>query len=326
MGSVGSPNAWTPYDTYRDCAQGICNAYCPQWCYYPPPDSGDDNSGTTFSPLIIAVIGILASAFLLVSYYAIITKYCRRRRSRNPDLEVEALRTEISRDQWQVSSSAGAGLDETLINSITVFKYKKGDKLVEGSECSVCLNEFEENENLRLMPKCCHAFHPSCIDVWLKSHSNCPLCRANAAPIYTLPTPNPAPAAQSSSAVNISALQIHQPDDLIFVVEARESISHNQELFVSDDFLKSPLQSNSTRSRNQEEERQIRRSNSLGALSVADILRIEEDDEGLRMEIRQLDEGNSTTGRNQEELVRSSAAAAVKRSFSTGRFNFHKAS
>lgn len=29
-----------------------------------------------------------------------------------------------------------------------------------------------------LVPKCNHAFHIYCIDTWLRSHTNCPLCRA----------------------------------------------------------------------------------------------------------------------------------------------------
>lgn len=42
----------------------------------------------------------------------------------------------------------------------------------------MCLSEFQEEERLRMLPKCSHAFHVACIDTWLKSHSNCPLCRA----------------------------------------------------------------------------------------------------------------------------------------------------
>lgn len=32
-----------------------------------------------------------------------------------------------------------AGLQQSIINSITVYKYKKGEGLIEGTECSVCL-------------------------------------------------------------------------------------------------------------------------------------------------------------------------------------------
>lgn len=70
------------------------------------------------------------------------------------------------------------GLQQSLIDSITVFKYRKYEGFVDGTECSVCLGEFEQDENLRLLPKCSHAFHIPCIDTWLRSHKNCPLCRA----------------------------------------------------------------------------------------------------------------------------------------------------
>lgn len=52
-------------------------------------------------------------------------------------------------------------------------------------ECAVCLNEFEDDETLRLIPKCDHVFHPECIDAWLASHSTCPVCRANLSPQLT---------------------------------------------------------------------------------------------------------------------------------------------
>ncbi|KAF6166826.1 hypothetical protein GIB67_005702 [Kingdonia uniflora] len=69
------------------------------------------------------------------------------------------------------------GLELSFINSIPVCKYKKGDGLVEATECLVCLYEFQENENLRILPNCMHAFHLTCIDTWLKLHIDCPLCR-----------------------------------------------------------------------------------------------------------------------------------------------------
>ena len=70
------------------------------------------------------------------------------------------------------------GLQRSVIDSITVFKYRKNEGLVDGTECSVCLGEFQEEESLRILPKCSHAFHIPCIDTWLSSHKNCPLCRA----------------------------------------------------------------------------------------------------------------------------------------------------
>ncbi|XP_009340178.2 RING-H2 finger protein ATL52-like [Pyrus x bretschneideri] len=191
MGSQGSPKTWIPYMNTKDCSQGFCSLYCPQWCYItiPPPPAlefpRDDSSSSSpnFSPLVIAIVGILVGAFLLVSYYAVISKYCGNEDQRRARRESHGLNEELDdtynpsiHEPWHVAT---AGLDEALIKSLTVFKYEKGDGLVEGTDCSVCLSEFEEDESLRLLPKCNHAFHLPCIDTWLKSHSNCPLCRAN---------------------------------------------------------------------------------------------------------------------------------------------------
>ncbi|OAP14894.1 hypothetical protein AXX17_AT1G36050 [Arabidopsis thaliana] len=64
-----------------------------------------------------------------------------------------------------------------------LYSQVKGLKIGKGGvECAICLNEFEEEETLRLMPPCSHAFHASCIDVWLSSRSTCPVCRAGLPP------------------------------------------------------------------------------------------------------------------------------------------------
>lgn len=86
------------------------------------------------------------------------------------------------------------GLQSSVINAITVFRYQKVAGLVEGTECSVCLSEFQEDETLRLLPKCSHAFHIPCIDTWLRSHTNCPMCRAPIVVAPAVPLPGAATA------------------------------------------------------------------------------------------------------------------------------------
>ncbi|GAV62755.1 zf-RING_2 domain-containing protein [Cephalotus follicularis] len=82
---------------------------------------------------------------------------------------------EVDHPIWYINT---IGLQQSIIDSITILKYKTDEGLIEGTECSVCLSEFQEDESLRLLPKCSHAFHISCIDTWLRSHKNCPLCRS----------------------------------------------------------------------------------------------------------------------------------------------------
>ena len=56
----------------------------------------------------------------------------------------------------------------------------EGLKIGKGTlECTICLCEFEDDETLRLIPKCDHVFRPECIDMWLESYTTCPVCLAN---------------------------------------------------------------------------------------------------------------------------------------------------
>lgn len=43
--------------------------------------------------------------------------------------------------------------------------------------CAICLGELVEGEELRVLPRCNHAFHVACIDTWLGAHASCPSCR-----------------------------------------------------------------------------------------------------------------------------------------------------
>ncbi|XP_011003837.1 PREDICTED: RING-H2 finger protein ATL63-like [Populus euphratica] len=77
------------------------------------------------------------------------------------------------------SPSTSKGLDTSVISSIPLFVYK-AEECKQGLECVICLSPFEENEAGRSLTRCGHGFHVECIDMWLNSHSNCPVCRAPA--------------------------------------------------------------------------------------------------------------------------------------------------
>ncbi|KAL0726068.1 hypothetical protein Bca4012_022161 [Brassica carinata] len=51
------------------------------------------------------------------------------------------------------------------------------------TECAICLTEFSDGEEIRILPLCKHAFHLACIDKWLASRSSCPSCRRILAPV-----------------------------------------------------------------------------------------------------------------------------------------------
>ncbi|CAL9002518.1 unnamed protein product [Prunus brigantina] len=62
---------------------------------------------------------------------------------------------------------------------ISDVKYQKQTHVKEiGTECPVCLSVFADGEEVRQLSVCKHSFHALCINMWLKDHSNCPICRA----------------------------------------------------------------------------------------------------------------------------------------------------
>ncbi|CAJ1974066.1 unnamed protein product [Sphenostylis stenocarpa] len=136
----------------------------------PPPDRF---SGLKFDKSMAIVLVILVVVFFILGFLSVYTRQCAEQRMRGRfDLSIS-----IARRQ--------RGLDREIVDTFPTFVYSTVKSLKIGRatlECAVCLNEFEEDETLRLIPKCSHVFHPECIDAWLVNHSTCPVCRANLVP------------------------------------------------------------------------------------------------------------------------------------------------
>ncbi|KAJ0262591.1 RING-H2 finger protein ATL16 [Hirschfeldia incana] len=206
----------------------------------PPPPSmpvfhRGSSTGTNFPIIAVAVIGILATALLLVSYYVFVIKCCLNwhridilgrfslsRRRRNDHGPIMIYSPRINR-----------GLDESVIRALPVLKFKKrrdvdgpNDSVcTEGEEntsheCSVCLNEFQEEEKLRVIPNCSHLFHIDCIDIWLQNNANCPLCRTRVSCDTSFP-PDPvfAPSISPENAVLGSDTVVMRGENEYVVIE-----------------------------------------------------------------------------------------------------------
>lgn len=169
--------------------------------------SPPSNLPIDFSPPLIAMVVVAAAAFLIVTYSRLISRHLfppflrlrrryrrwrrrRRRRSHFPASDSESPPPFYeSSDGFYVYSPYG--LDDSVIKNIplSIYKLPKSSKSTlsaklglrtdeEFHDCAVCLLEFEDGDYFRTLPLCSHSFHVDCIDIWLRSHATCPLCRA----------------------------------------------------------------------------------------------------------------------------------------------------
>lgn len=139
------------------------------------------SSGNKLSPAILFIIIVLAVVFFVSGILHLLVRFLTKHRSssisesnRYPEMSGSGV---LQRQLQQLFHLHDSGLDQAFIDALPVFLYKELKGLNEPFDCPVCLCEFSEKDQLRLLPMCSHAFHIDCIDTWLLSNSTCPLCR-----------------------------------------------------------------------------------------------------------------------------------------------------
>ncbi|XP_016441637.1 putative RING-H2 finger protein ATL53 [Nicotiana tabacum] len=134
----------------------------------PPSSPKQSNLPTLYCALIIVGIAVV----LLSLYNLLIVRWCNENHTNDQSLE---------------QNSSQVSHDNLNVNLESSFRCKKGRVEVGGNhheknnddiECAVCLSDIEEGEEVKQLPRCNHSFHASCIDMWLYSHLDCPMCRS----------------------------------------------------------------------------------------------------------------------------------------------------
>ncbi|XP_074590415.1 RING-H2 finger protein ATL46-like [Curcuma longa] len=161
----------------------------------PAPSSPDSR----ISPVLLFIIVIVALVFFIAGLLHLLLKFVIKKHpfpssfqhsSGQPDGTEVAGSDALQRQLRQLFHLHDSGLDQAYIDALPVFFCREIIGSKEPFDCAVCLCEFAQEDKLRLLPMCGHAFHINCIDTWLLSNSTCPLCRgALFAP--SLPIENP---------------------------------------------------------------------------------------------------------------------------------------
>ncbi|OEL32074.1 RING-H2 finger protein ATL13 [Dichanthelium oligosanthes] len=143
--------------------------------------STDAGFQSRISPSVLLIILILAVIFFVSGLLHLLVRFLLRPAPRDAGDAYggDANATAFQGQLQQLFHLHDAGVDQSFIDALPVFLYGAvvGAGGKDPFDCAVCLCEFADDDRLRLLPKCSHAFHVDCIDTWLLSHSTCPLCR-----------------------------------------------------------------------------------------------------------------------------------------------------
>ena len=197
-----------------------------------PGQGGYDNDvadqdmriSTTMIVLLAAVVAVFFFILASIIYLRHCTGYSYPRAPRPDDSRGSGpgagFSSFIARRQQR--RAATRGLAAEVVEAFPTMRYAEakalrvGKKAAPPLECAVCLSEFEDEDRLRLLPKCSHAFHPDCIGEWLASHVTCPVCRRNLDPSKDGGSDdeasNPPVLEANSTSSEIAVVRHHQAD------------------------------------------------------------------------------------------------------------------
>ncbi|KAJ6720420.1 RING-H2 FINGER PROTEIN ATL51-RELATED [Salix viminalis] len=129
----------------------------------------DEDSSCTIA---VVLLGIGSAALVITIYHCTAMRRFRARATQ-----------QLPRQYGIETMGTQSSVENSTAQLVPAIKFQKGTGFVGGDgTCAICLSEIEEGEELRILPECLHSYHVECIDMWLHSHANCPMCRTDATP------------------------------------------------------------------------------------------------------------------------------------------------
>ncbi|ESQ38546.1 hypothetical protein EUTSA_v10028921mg [Eutrema salsugineum] len=152
--------------------------------YIPPTNDTNSIEAVQKLKLYQAFIFSIPICFTFIVLFVFYVIYLRRR---NSSVDWSSLRMRggnfVSTNNNL--SMVELGLSKELREMLPIVIFKESFS-INDSLCSVCLGDYQADEKLQQMPACGHTFHMDCIDLWLTSHTTCPLCRLSLIPQSSL--------------------------------------------------------------------------------------------------------------------------------------------
>ncbi|CAN8312745.1 unnamed protein product [Cochlearia groenlandica] len=145
---------------------------------YSPSPVTEETSTVTLNSDLVVILAALLCALICVLGLIAVSRCVWLRRLAAGNRASTGSQGDSSQSPPPHIAAANKGLKKKVLQSLPKITFSPESPPSEKfAECAICLTEFSDGEELRILPQCGHGFHVSCIDTWLGSHSSCPSCR-----------------------------------------------------------------------------------------------------------------------------------------------------
>ena len=115
------------------------------------------------------------SLFMWILCVALCFNFCKAVKTHNVYMDYQRQQLEQLNQNNRTNNMPNLPNYTIIQNKIIKIKEYKLNNISE-EICSICLETYTKNDIINIL-KCGHKYHDKCIDGWIETNNNCPLCR-----------------------------------------------------------------------------------------------------------------------------------------------------